>query len=157
MLTFPYLLLCGSLSAADLCVRMRYSRALLVLFDSAPLAVVVEGGDGVVDLAIAHQMDIVVGVLDEAEEEALHLHERLTVAAELYLAGRVDFDDLLGFYVQDNPVRAPLVVKTTQDADLITANLAQHWDSPRRKLVDIDEAPGLLLCIAACTHLQPFN
>ena len=70
----------------------------------ASLAVVAEGGDGVVGLVEAHQVDIVVGVLDETEEKAWLLHEGLTLADELDLAGRLDCADLLGLHVQDNPV-----------------------------------------------------
>ena len=69
-----------------------------------PITVVVKVGDGVVDLAVSHQMDVATFGADEREEEALHLHEGLTVGLELYLGGRVDFGDLLGLFVQDNPV-----------------------------------------------------
>ena len=51
-----------------------------------------------------YEVDVVVGVADEREEEALLQHEGLTHADELDLAGRVDCGDLLGLHVQDNPV-----------------------------------------------------
>ena len=66
-------------------------------------AIVVEGNDGVVRLAIAHQVNVGVGA-DEREEEAVLLHDGLTAADELDLAGRVDCGDLLGLHVQDYPV-----------------------------------------------------
>ena len=61
-----------------------------------------EGSDGVADQAVAHKMNFAID--NEREELALHLHEGLTEAFELELAGRVDFGDLLGLHIQDNPV-----------------------------------------------------
>ena len=46
----------------------------------------------------------VVGFPDEREVAALLLHEGLTEAFELNLAGRVDCGDLLGLHIQDNYV-----------------------------------------------------
>ena len=40
------------------------SIAFLIIFDSSPPAIVLEEGDGVFELAIAHQMDVEVGALD---------------------------------------------------------------------------------------------
>ena len=90
----------------QICISARFSRALLIgLASEDVISVVAEDGDGVVSLAVSHQTDVsVVGVADEREEEALLLHEGLTFAGELDLAGRVDCGDLLGYHVQDNPV-----------------------------------------------------
>ena len=60
LLTLSDFFLCGSLSAADPHVRTRKSQALLVGLASSHFAVVVDGGDGVFGLAVAHQMDVVV-------------------------------------------------------------------------------------------------
>ena len=46
----------------------------------------------------------VVGFPYERKVAALLLHEGLTEAFKLNLAGRVDYGDLMGFNVQDNPV-----------------------------------------------------
>ena len=121
-----------------------------------PPAAVVEGGDGVVELVVAHQMDVSVFVMDEGEEKALHLHEGLTQGVELELARRVDCSHHLGLHIQDNPV-CSISLATTQDAELINADLAENWALPRRKFVDFDEAPGLHLFTATPTHPQPFH
>ena len=46
----------------------------------------------------------VVGFSYEKKVTALLLHEGLTVEFEIYLAGRVDYGDLMGLHVQDNSV-----------------------------------------------------
>ena len=71
--------------------------------DSEYAAVVAEGSDRVVDLTVPYDVKVFVGVCDERDKGARHLHEGLTSAAELDLAGRVDCGDLLGLHVQDNP------------------------------------------------------
>ena len=88
------------------------------------IAEVVERCDGVFDLVVAHQMDVSVFVMDEGEEKALHLHEGLTQGVELELARRVDCSHHLGLHIQDNPV-CSISLATTQDAELINANLAE--------------------------------
>ena len=46
------------------------------------MAVVMEGGDSVIGLAVAHQVDSAVGGADDREEEALILYIGLTLAVE---------------------------------------------------------------------------
>ena len=65
-------------------------------------AIVVDVVDAVVFLAVFHQMDAFIEVFDE-REEALLRDEGLTEAFELYPAARLDFGDLQGLHVQDNP------------------------------------------------------
>ena len=65
-----------------------------------------EDGEGVARLVEAKHMDVVLVVVDEREELPLYLHEGLSEALELDLAGRgVDWGDLPSLNVQDNPIR----------------------------------------------------
>ena len=68
MLTLSDFLLYGSLSATKLLDRTRQSLALLVILDSLIPTVVIEGGDRVIDLAEANQMDFGEGVKDKRED-----------------------------------------------------------------------------------------
>ena len=87
-----------------------------------------EGGDGVVDLLVSHQLDLFPLVYDEAEEETLPLHEGLAEAVKLDLAGRLDCGDFVSLRVEDNPIFfIPILAQTTQNAQLITADLTEDW------------------------------
>ena len=139
----------------------QFPHVLLQVLDSLEIAVVVEGSDGVVNLAIAHQMGLAGVSSDKRDDLAWFFHEGLTLLAEeLDLAGRVDWVDFQGLHVQDNPVGdvSTLVADiTTQDAEFILANLAHHYSPPRINLAFTNAAPSLRLFITTFGHAKSFN